>query len=73
MGSVMNDALSEGMLNLVRGMVRPICTIMSLLSCILIQAQTGEVPPAWLLGITGALLGIYGVERSVLKFKGKVK
>ena len=57
-----DETLSDGVVNIIRGITRPICTFFGLFSCVMIQVDSGEVP-AWLLGFTGGMLAFWFGDR----------
>lgn len=57
-----NQSVSEELVYLVRGCVRPICTVIGLISCIVLYAGGLDVPN-WLLLFTGGMLSFWFGEK----------
>jgi len=64
------ETISEGVVNIVRGLTRPFCTFFGLVSCVMIYINFQEVP-IWLLSITGGMLSFWFGERFINRIRGK--
>ena len=67
---VERESISEGVINIVRGFTRPACTIIGLVSCVMIYANYQEVP-TWLIGFTGMMLTFWFGEETIQRLRGK--
>lgn len=64
-GDIMKEeTISEGIVNIFRGITRPFCTFFGLVSCVMVYVNFLEVP-AWLLGFTGAMLSFWFGEKFI--------
>lgn len=64
------ETISGAVVNLVRGSVRPLCTVFGLVSCVMIHVNYQEVP-TWLLGFTGMMLTFWFGEKSIQRLREK--
>jgi len=62
------ETLSEGVVNIIRGCVRPFCTFFGLVSCVMVYVNYQEVP-VWLLSFTGAMLAFWFGEKAIVRGK----
>jgi len=63
---------SDSTINLIRAMVRPICTIWGFVILSLMIINGMEIP-LYFIGFVGGLLSIYTGERFIQKMKGDLK
>lgn len=64
------ETISEGIVNIFRGITRPFCTFFGLVSYVMVHVTFQEVP-AWLLYFTGGMLTFWFGEKSIKGIRGK--